>query len=165
MTPETLAAIDINNTARLRRAVEFHVQTDESLEVVRKQAVKEDSVASFYSVVLVRPRAQLYNRIADRAEAMLEAGWMDEVRSLAQQWSFEEPAFDSVGYRELYGVVREELTLSDARKTIIQRTRRYAKRQLTWFSHQGTWEWMSPEKGVTAKITSGLVHFAENKSA
>ena len=163
--PETLSAIDSDNTARLRRAVEFHLQTDESLEVVRRESLSKEPSGTFYPVVLVRPRTQLYDTIELRTDAILTSGWLEEVSTLAQRWSFNEPAFDAVGYRELYRVVREEIALFDARKTIITRTRRYAKRQLTWFSHQGTWIWMSLEKGVTAKITSGLVHFAENKSA
>jgi tRNA dimethylallyltransferase len=163
--PETLAAIDDENTARLRRAVEFHLQTDESLELVRRESVSKETAGAFYPVVLVRPRAQLYDIIELRTDTMLRAGWLEEVEDLARRWTFDEPAFDAVGYRELYRVGREEITLSDARQSIIARTRRYAKRQLTWFSHQGTWVWMSPEKEVTAKITSGLVHFAENKSA
>jgi tRNA dimethylallyltransferase len=163
--PQTLSSLDAQNTARLRRAVEFHLETDESMELVRRESVSKNSAVSFYPVVLVRPRVQLYDMIEVRADSMLASGWLDEVQALTRHWSFDEPAFEAVGYRELYRVVQEAITISDARKTIVQRTRRYAKRQLTWFSHQGTWVWMSPEKEVTSKITSGLVHFAENKSA
>jgi tRNA dimethylallyltransferase len=93
---------------------------------------------------------------------MMRAGWLQEVEKLATEYDFQLPAFCSVGYRELEQVVRKELTMDDAKAMVIARTRRYAKRQLTWFSHQGRWLWMSAQKGVTAKIASGLAAFAED---
>jgi tRNA dimethylallyltransferase len=163
--PETLVAIDSANPARLRRAVEFHLLTQESLVAARQEPLEPNADFDFYPVVLVRPRAELYKRIEDRVHAMMAAGFLEEVESLAKRWDFSQPAFDSVGYRELYGVVKQALRLEDAVQETIRRSRQYAKRQTTWFSHQGRWIWMSPENGVTLKITSGLAAFAENKNA
>jgi tRNA dimethylallyltransferase len=96
---------------------------------------------------------------------MLSSGWLEEVERLAGNWDMGLPAFDAVGYRELYAVIRQTLSLEDAKLQIVRRTRQYAKRQVTWFSHQGQWLWVSPENDVTLKISSGLAAFAENKSA
>jgi len=72
---------------------------------------------------------------------MLAAGWLEEVRGLLREGVPEcAKAFDFIGYRELNGVVRGEMKLEDARSAIQQATRRYAKRQMTWFRR---------EKGVT----------------
>lgn len=163
--PHTHASLDLLNQARLRRAVEYHLMTQESLAMARVASPRPDSAYSFYAVVLLRPRAELYERIAVRAENMLAAGWLEEVRALTERWDFALPAFDAVGYRELYDVINQRITLNEARSRIIERTRHYAKRQTTWFSHQGQWSWISPDAEVTSKITSGLAAFAENKSA
>jgi tRNA dimethylallyltransferase len=72
---------------------------------------------------------------------MLAAGWLEEVKGLLQRGIPEAAkAFDFIGYRELRGVLRGEMKLEDARTAIQQATRRYAKRQMTWFRR---------EKGVT----------------
>ncbi len=163
--PGTLAQLDPANTARLRRAVEFHLMTDESLAARRLTTPGRKSPFRYFPVVLVRPREELYARIERRVEDMLQAGWVDEVRGLSESWDFSQPAFEAVGYRDLYDVVRERVSMTNAAQRIITKTRQYAKRQLTWFSHQGDWLWVSPENDVTLKIASGLLSFAENKSA
>ena len=96
---------------------------------------------------------------------MLSVGWLEEVSKLSDSWDFGLPAFDAVGYRELYDVVLKRVTLDSAVAEIVRKTRRYAKRQMTWFSHQGAWIPLSAENDVTSKISSGLEVFAENKSA
>lgn len=163
--PQTLARLDPANPARLRRAVEYHLMTDESLAARRQSTPVPRPPFRYYPVVLVRPREELYGRIERRVGSMLEEGWLEEVRGLADQWDFSQPAFEAVGYREFYSVVREGVNMKDAISRVITRTRQYAKRQLTWFSHQGDWLWVSPESDVTLKIASGLLAFAENKSA
>jgi tRNA dimethylallyltransferase len=163
--PHTLAALDAENPARLRRAVEFHLMTRESLTLVQQSARGKGAPFDFFPVVLVRPRQQLHERIGDRVKTMLESGWLAEVEQLSGVWDFALPGFDAVGYRELYAVVKQQVTLEQAVLKIVERTRQYAKRQVTWFTHQGTWLWMSPENEVTLKISSGLASFAENKSA
>ena len=163
--PHTLASLDLLNQARLRRAVEYHLMTQESMALAREACPQPDSAYSYYAVVLLRSRAELYERIAVRTQDMLAAGWLEEVRALTERWDISLPAFDAVGYRELYDVINQRISLEEAKSRITARTRHYAKRQTTWFSHQGQWVWMSPDAGVTSKITSGLAAFAENKSA
>ncbi len=83
------------------------------------------------------PREALNERIQARTDAMLERGWMDEVRALVNSGLVENAKpFDFIGYRELRGVLRGESTVDQARAAIQQATRRYAKRQLTWFRRE-----------------------------
>ncbi len=87
--------------------------------------------------VLDTPREVLQQRLAQRFYAMLEAGWLDEVHWLASlRLSDSHPAMRAVGYRQLLTHVRGEWSLEDAIRAGITATRRYAKRQRTWFSHQ-----------------------------
>ena len=90
---------------------------------------------------LAPDREKLHARIHARTDAMLAGGWLEEVRGLAQSGVPENAkAFDFIGYRELRSVLRGEMKLEDARAAIQQATRRYTKRQMTWFRR---------EKGVT----------------
>ena len=93
---------------------------------------------------LMPPRGQLYERIHARTSAMLEQGWLREVQGLLQSGLNENAKpFDFIGYRELGAVLRNEITLGQAREAIQQATRRYAKRQLTWFRREAGVQWLA----------------------
>jgi tRNA dimethylallyltransferase len=88
------------------------------------------------------PRDALYHRIQARTNAMLANGWADEVRALLFGGLPEDAKpFDFIGYRELRSVLRGELQLEQAQAAIQQATRRYAKRQLTWFRRESGVHW------------------------
>jgi tRNA dimethylallyltransferase len=71
-----------------------------------------------------------------RVDAMLRAGWVDEVKELSRKLPSDAPAWKATGYGELRRVVTDEIELSSARERVIIETRQYAKRQRTWFRHQ-----------------------------
>jgi tRNA dimethylallyltransferase len=92
---------------------------------------------------LAPDREALYKRIHARTDAMLAKGWLEEVRSLFDAALPEDAKpFDFIGYRELREVLRGRLTMDDARAAIQQATRRYAKRQLTWFRREPAVRWL-----------------------
>ena len=89
-------------------------------------------------------REALYQRIHVRTEAMLAAGWMEEVRDLvASGLPADAKPFDFIGYRELRAVLNCEMKFEEAKAAIQQATRRYAKRQLTWFRRDTKIHWLS----------------------
>jgi tRNA dimethylallyltransferase len=89
-------------------------------------------------------REELYKRVHARTEAMLASGWMEEVRGLAARGLPDDAKpFDFIGYRELRAVLRGEMKLEEARAAIQQATRRYAKRQVTWFRREAGVHWLS----------------------
>jgi tRNA dimethylallyltransferase len=91
---------------------------------------------------LMPPREALYERIQARTDAMLAHGWMDEVRALlASGLSENAKPFDFIGYRELREVERGGMKMEEARSVIQQATRRYAKRQMTWFRRETGVHW------------------------
>jgi tRNA dimethylallyltransferase len=93
---------------------------------------------------LLPPREKLNERIHARTDAMLARGWMREVQALLESGLSENSKpFDFIGYRELRAVLRGETTLEEARAAIQQATRRYAKRQLTWFRKEPEVRWFS----------------------
>jgi tRNA dimethylallyltransferase len=88
-------------------------------------------------------RDDLYERIHGRTDAMLQRGWLEEVRELVESGVAEKAKpFDFIGYRELRRVLRGEMGMEQARVEIQQATRRYAKRQLTWFRREAGVQWL-----------------------
>jgi tRNA dimethylallyltransferase len=92
---------------------------------------------------LLPPREALYGRIHARTNTMLAEGWLEEVRRLMESGLPESAKpFDFIGYRELREVLRQKMTLEEARAAVQQATRRYAKRQLTWFRKERDVHWI-----------------------
>src|SRR5579863_1638034 len=90
------------------------------------------------------PREDLYEKIHARTESMLARGWLDEVSSLISSgFTDEAKPFDFIGYRELRAVARGEMQLANAKAAIRQATRRYAKRQITWFRREAHAQWLA----------------------
>jgi len=118
---------------------------------------------------LLPPREQLYQRIHARTAAMLEQGWLLEVQSLLQRGlSDNAKPFDFIGYRELRAVARNETTLEEAREAIQQATRRYAKRQITWFRREAGVHWFpgfGDDPALQSSVLSFLSAFLPNISA
>jgi tRNA dimethylallyltransferase len=85
--------------------------------------------------LVVDPGPTLHERIERRLDAMLAAGWLDEVRSL-DDLADDAPAWKATGYRTLREVARGNISMDEARERILIETRQYAKRQRTWFRHQ-----------------------------
>ena len=97
-------------------------------------------------------REMLYERIDARTEAMIESGWVAEVRGLLEAGIAENAKiFDFIGYREMLGVLRGDLTMEKARAAIQLATRHYAKRQMTWFRKDKSIRWFAGP-GDDAKV-------------
>jgi tRNA dimethylallyltransferase len=87
--------------------------------------------------VLDLPRATLYERINGRVDDMVEAGLLDEVRGLLDQgYASGDPGMSATGYPEIVAAVEGRIDMEEAMDRIRRATRRYARRQLTWFRHQ-----------------------------
>ncbi|HZO19468.1 MAG TPA: tRNA (adenosine(37)-N6)-dimethylallyltransferase MiaA [Gemmatimonadaceae bacterium] len=120
---------------QLLRAIEIGVLTGRPISEWHRQRARAPAVRARWLVVNPRP-AVLARRIEERAEAMLRAGWEEEVRELAQSVPEDAPAWNASGYRAVRDRVRGALTREAALSRIVVETRQYAKRQRTWFRHQ-----------------------------
>ena len=107
-------------------------------------------------VGLTLPRAVLYDRIAGRVSAMVAAGWVGEVEALLKAGSDPGwPAFQAIGYRQLARHLRGQTSLDHAIEETVRATRRFAKRQLTWFRREPNVAWV--ERAVLAISTASGV--------
>ncbi|WP_262899681.1 tRNA (adenosine(37)-N6)-dimethylallyltransferase MiaA [Rhodocaloribacter litoris] len=134
--PGFAATLDPTKTQRLVRGLEVYYATGRPLSSF--PTTPPEPGFRYRVVVLCRDRKELYARINARVDAMIEAGLVDEVRALAAQGYDERiNALNTIGYREVFAHLRGEIPFGEMVRLIKRNTRRYAKRQMTWFRRYG----------------------------
>ncbi|MFQ5527207.1 MAG: tRNA (adenosine(37)-N6)-dimethylallyltransferase MiaA [Thermoanaerobaculia bacterium] len=156
----TAARLAPGDTQRVLRALEVVIGTGRPLSewIAEKPPRKQEIQAR--KIGLTLSRGLLYDRIRARVESMLEGGWLHEVESLLNRgYSGEEPAFQAIGYRQLVRHLRGESSLEEAVDETVRSTRRYAKRQLTWFRADAGIAWFdaSDADALESEVRSWLV--------
>jgi len=138
LDPRTAAALArAGGRQRLERALEVALLTGRPLSWWHEHAPAEEPPLRPLIAVLHRPRSELFRRIDRRVDEMLEAGLVEEVeRLLAEGYQAGDPGMNATGYIELIPYLEGRHTLDEAVAEIRRATRRYARRQLTWFRHQ-----------------------------
>ena len=130
LDPEAAARVDGRNPRRVIRALEVYHSAGESPTSATKRPPPFDALI----VGLTLERRELYKRIDERVGAMVEAGWLDEVRGLLDRgYALDLPSMSSVGYQELSLHLAGETTLEEAVERIKGRTHRFARQQYNWF--------------------------------
>lgn len=145
--PESAAAIHKNNRPRVIRALEYYHVTGKPLS--RHKAANKPPPYRTTLLVLERPRDELYARIDQRVDDMMAAGLLDEVRQLRNSGvSPDENAMQGLGYKELTWYLRGRCTLEEAVRLLKRNTRRYAKRQLTWWRRRSDAHWLPAASSI-----------------
>jgi len=134
LDPETARKIDVKNRRRLVRALEICIATEKRTSEQRGQWAVADSRSG---VFVFRDRDELYTRVNNRVEAMFENNVIEEVRA-ARAMSL--TASQMIGLREIRELLAGKMSILQCIAAIQQATRRYAKRQLTWFRRQTNFE-------------------------
>lgn len=143
LDPEHYANIDLRNHKRLIRALEICISTGQPYSsFLRKQKRTRDF--GIIKIGLQRPREELYNRINERVDEMIAAGLESEAERLYVYRNLN--ALKSVGYREFFDVFEGRITRGKAIELIKRNSRRYAKRQLTWWAKDKDITWFHPEQ-------------------
>ena len=143
LDPETARRIAPADEQKLLRALEVCLLTKKPLSEVYQGGRKPLEGWRAIKVGLQPNREQLHEQIHARTDAMLEQGWLGEVRGLIESgMSPKAKPFDFIGYKELRAVLAKEMGLEEARAAIQQATRRYAKRQITWFRREQGVHWL-----------------------
>lgn len=132
--PPVAARLAPRDKVRIVRAMEVYRATGRSISYFQEQHRFSRSKYSFLYLYLACERTKLYRRIADRVQQMMNLGFLEEVKGLLDRgFSPELKSLQSIGYRQLIRHLAGELTLVEAVELIVRDTRRYAKRQETWF--------------------------------
>ena len=140
--PEYFEKVDQQNPQRIIRALEVIRYSEGTFTAFRKGQTKKEHPYSEVKIGITLPRPELYERINLRVDKMMQAGLFDEVKALLPHQNLN--ALQTVGYKELFAHFEGTLTLDEAVEEIKKNSRRYAKRQLTWFRRDNEIVWFSP---------------------
>lgn len=139
--PDYFEQADIQNPQRIIRALEITRGTGKTFSSFRQNNLQPRNF-KVIKIGLELPRHEVYERINQRVDLMMNSGLLDEVRSL---YKFKKlNSLQTVGYRELFDYLDEKINLDFAVEEIKKNTRRYAKRQLTWYRKDEKIKWFSP---------------------
>ncbi len=143
LDPEHYAEVDLKNAKRMMHALEVMQMTGRKFSELRTNRVKERSF-DIVKIGLNRPRAELYERINQRTLQMMEQGLEQEAHGLFPFRHLN--ALNTVGYKELFNYFDGTWTHDYAIGMIQQNTRRYAKKQLSWFGRDPEIKWFHPDE-------------------
>jgi tRNA dimethylallyltransferase len=154
--PASAARLSPADRQRVVRALEVLLGTGRPLsEWIAAQPVPARPLSALH-VGLTLPRAILYDRIAVRVAGMMQRGWLAEVQELLEHGiGASAPAFQAIGYRQLVRHVHGEISLEEAVADTVRATRRFAKRQQTWFRREPQVRWFDP-RGLAADVSGVL---------
>ncbi|MCX2584594.1 tRNA (adenosine(37)-N6)-dimethylallyltransferase MiaA [Pedobacter sp. MR22-3] len=141
--PEYYAKVDQQNPQRMIRGLEVFLSTGQKLSSMLS-ATKKERPFNIIKIGLNTERATLYNRINSRVDKMIHDGLVEEVKSLTEFRSYN--ALNTVGYSEIFDYLDQKLPIEEAVSNIKQNTRRFAKRQLTWFRRDEEIRWFEPNQ-------------------
>lgn len=158
--PESAETIHPNNTKRVIRALEVYFESGKTIsQHNRETKLQPPRYDALWIGLEYADRQTLYQRIEARVDIMLEKGLLREVQALLDRGVSEgSTAMQAIGYKELVQYLKGSVTLDEAVSTIKTESRRYAKRQLTWFKRNQTINWFEREK---YKRCDALVDFIQ----
>lgn len=140
LDPDSIEVIDIANPRRVMRALEVSILSGEPYSKLK--GVKPVRPFNVIKIVVDRPTEELYERINMRVDIMMEQGLEQEARSVERFRGHN--ALQTVGYREMFDMFDGTTTREEAIELIKRNSRRYAKRQKSWFRRDKRYEWFSP---------------------
>lgn len=141
--PEYYGIADLNNPKRLLHAVEIHQMTGKPFSSFRKSTVRQRPF-HILKIGINQDRQLLYDRINQRVERMMEAGLLEEAKSVYPYRKLN--SLNTVGYKELFSFLDGSCSLDEAVDLIKRNSRRYARKQLTWFRRDQEIKWFEPEQ-------------------
>lgn len=149
--PVHFQSVDQKNPHRLIRALEVKLGTGSSIASFRTR-LKLEHPFNTVKIGLELPREDLYKRIDDRMDKMIEEGLFEEAKQLHAYKNLQ--ALETVGYQEIFDFLDGKYSREEAIRLLKRNSRRYAKRQLTWFKRDSDIQWFAPDQ--TEKIISRL---------
>lgn len=159
---ESAERIHPNNVRRVIRALEiYHCTGKKMSEQLEKQ--NNDYMYNAALIGLTMERERLYERINKRVDIMVEEGLFEEVRSLYDKGIRDCQSIQAIGYKELYDYFDKKVTYEQAIENLKQNSRRYAKRQLTWFRNKMNLQWFEMNQESEKKNFLEICSYIEEK--
>ena len=151
-----------NDTYRIIRALEVYLRTGTPFSTLQAEQEVQNRYQAIY-LFLDRERDELYHRIETRVDLMLEQGLVTEVTNLLERgFSRELKAMQSLGYQQINAYLQNKISLEQANELIKQKTRNYAKRQLTWFRKEPV-DWWVNISGRDQEFFGEILNYIEGR--
>lgn len=154
--PQAASKLHPNDTRRVVRALEIYYSTGEPISKLQKKAHEEDKPYNPLMIGLTRPREQLYRRIDARVDTMIKGGLIAEVKELLAKYPHQPTALQALGYKEMAWYLNKLVTLEEATYLLKRDSRRYAKRQLSWFRRDERIHWFDVSQQPLEEIMQDI---------
>lgn len=155
---EYAQAMDGMNPQRIVRALDVWMQTGRAFSSFHSDDNTLELPPDTFVFGLHRERQNLYDRINRRVDLMFEQGFLEEVRSILDMgYSREAPGLNTVGYKEAIAYLHDEMSKEKMIKDMKTQTRRYAKRQITWFKRWGFVHWLNLDNNSSGQVAEKIV--------
>jgi tRNA dimethylallyltransferase len=142
LDPEAAKTIHPNNKRYIIRALEINLSGQKKSDIKKKK-----SPFDIYMIGIETPREKLYEKINKRVDEQVERGLIDEAKTLLKKgYSLDLPSMSSLGVKEIIPYIKGEMPLEDCLEILKRNTRRYAKRQMTWFRRYDNVNWLCLKK-------------------
>lgn len=149
---EAMKNISPNDKKRIIRVLEIYKATGKNKTEQERLSKLNDVKYDFKVFAIDMERQKLYERINQRVDLMLAQGLVEEVQNLREKYQCFPTAMQGLGYKEVVTYLKDECSYEEMVETIKQETRRYAKRQLTWFRKNKETVWLNAENGIQNNI-------------
>ena len=160
LDPEAASRIHPHDTFRIIRALEVCALAGKPISLFQREHGFRESPYEILKIGLHREREELYRRIESRVEKMIKAGWVEEVQSLLNRgYSPELKSLQSVGYKHIVAYLSGGIDLVKATELVKRDTRRYAKRQITWFKGDPEIHWFPAAPRIGPDLQRMVLEF------
>lgn len=154
LDPEAKKFIEPENPRRIIRALEVCLITGKPFSELRK---KGEPIFNTLQIGIKVPKQILYKKINQRVDEMMECGLTEEVKNLAKKYSFKLPSMSGIGYKQIGMYLKKEIDLLGSIKLIKRDTRRYTRKQISWFGRDKTIKWIKKNSEAKKIIKSFLL--------
>ena len=159
--PEAMQSISQNDKKRIMRVLELYNQTGKTKTMLEKESRLEPPKYEYIVFAIDMEREKLYERINKRVDIMIDQGLIGEVENLVKKYKSLPTAIQGLGYKEVISYLNGDLTKDEMIDKIKMETRRYAKRQLTWFRKDKSIKWLNGLMPVNENIQCILEEYSE----
>lgn len=154
MDPDTAQEIDVHNKRRIIRALEVSILSGVPFS---EQRQKGDPLFDFLQIGIDVPKEELHRRIDERVDYMMKLGLVEEIRNLLRQkYPWELPSMSGIGYRQFKGYFEGHASMDECIEMLKRDTKRYARRQLTWFKRDSRVQWLTGVQEAKELVRSFL---------
>ena len=141
--PKAMETISKNDKKRIMRVLELYRQTGKTKTELEKLSRQNPSPYDYHVFAITMDREKIYNRINQRVDNMIEQGLIQEVENLLKKYNTFPTAMQGLGYKEVVSYLQGNITKEEMIEKLKMETRRYAKRQLTWFRKDKNIKWLN----------------------